>query len=160
MTAVLWFWASAYLQTSLWHVVMQCNIGMHWVSCCRWRYTTVMSSGSLWEQSSLAKNADEGLESLFPLWHFHQKHSIACMQAALSRQVAYNMFSTHSPAGLYLMRWFQASSGHLMLCLESTEGPKPSSIPTGHNTGLLSKVLSALGRPEAMQQYEKTPRKK
>lgn len=78
----------SYLQTSLWHVVMPCNIGMHWVSCCKGRHTTVLSSDSLWKQSNLAKHADEGLESLFPLWHFQQKHSIACMQAAWSRQVA------------------------------------------------------------------------
>lgn len=83
------------------------------------------------------------------------------MHASCMEQTGcYNMFGTHSPAGLYLMRWLQASSGHLMLCLESTEGPKPSSMPTGHNTGLLSKGLSALGSPEAMQQYAKIPRKK
>ena len=70
------------------------------------------------------------------------------------------MVGTQSPAGLYLMRWVQASSGHQMPCLESNEGPKPSSMPTGHNPGLLSKVSSALGSPEAMQQYAKIPRKK
>ena len=70
------------------------------------------------------------------------------------------MVGTQSPAGLYLMRWVQASSGHQMSCLESNEGPKPASMPTGHNPGLLSKVLNALGSPEAMQQYAKTFRKK
>lgn len=93
------------------------------------------------------------LEFSAKAWH--------CMHVSCIEQTGcYNMFGTHFPAGLYLMRWVQASSGHLMLYLESTESPKPCSMPTGHNTGLLSKVISALGSPEAMQQYAKIFREK
>ena len=88
MTAVLWFWASVLFANKL----VTCGYAMqhrHALSelLQRETYKCYVKWFTL-KAEQLGKKCWWRLRVPFPLEHFQQKHSIACMQAALSRQVA------------------------------------------------------------------------